>query len=441
MARHASAGRVLAVIISLFTIIALAPAPATAADTPENAEFVPVKRYDVLKKLVFPVVGVTKYWSGFGECRDRCSREHHGIDILTYGYKGLPVVAAQSGVVTTVTYDKGNAGCSIRIRGNDGWETRYLHLNNDFPGTDEKGFPCPAPGIEVGTEVQAGQVIAFIGDSGNSEDTVPHIHFELRSRSGYPIDPYRSLKASRKIVFEWLPEDVQATTIELTQAMHSDAENIVVAIAADEVDRLTASERVATSLRAPVVAVDQSDPTSALEEIRRLSPARIIVVTDEGAAWLMELMAPLSPIVEPASMPALETSDLLFEPDSEEAAAIDDNVPDRFITVIAGRIDRIYRSYRDEFEEFASMHRSLIVEDDRYAPKYVGVKTWNSPGRYADKTLLWWLTGDGWVGTETLEEAPSPGIAYATEKRATPWTLEFLGSLAELPPMPVWKSS
>lgn len=440
MARHLSIGRVFAAVLSFLMIVALTPAPASAADTPANADFVPVKRYDVLKKLVFPVVGVTKYWSGFGECRDSCSREHHGVDILTYGYKGLPVVAAQSGVVTTVTYDKGNAGCSIRIRGNDRWETRYLHLNNDFPGSDEKGFTCPAPGIEVGTEVEAGQVIAYIGDSGNSEDTVPHIHFELRNRSGYPIDPYRSLKNSKRVVFEWMPEDVQTTTITLSQAMHRTEESVVVAISADEVDRLTASERVATSLQAPVVAVDRTEPEAALHEIRRLSPARIIVVTDNGAAWLTELITPLSPIVESASMPALETSDLLFEPDSEEAATIDGNTPDRFVTLVAGRTDRIYRSYRDEFEDFVSAHRSIIIEDDNYAPRYVGTKTWNSPGRYADRSLLWWLTGDGWVGTETLEEAPSPGFAYVTERRATPWTLEFLGSLSELPPMPVWKS-
>ena len=440
MASSPSAGRSLAVGIALALLIALAPSPAEAGETPANAEFVPVKRYDVLKKLTFPVVGVTKYWDGFGECRDRCSREHHGIDILTYGWKGLPVVAAHDGVVTKVTYDQGNAGCSVRIKGKDRWETRYYHLNNDVPGTDDKGFPCPAPGIDVGTQVAAGQVIGYIGDSGNSEDTVPHLHFELRSRSGYPIDPYRSLKKARRVVFEWLPEDVQATSVELSVAMHRDGEAVAIAVSADEVDRLTASERIATTLQAPVIAVDQSDPKLALDELRRLSPGRVVVVTDDGAPWLVELVRSISPIVGTAPMPALEDSDLVFEPDSPEAARIDENIPDRFVTLIAGRTDRIYRSYRDEYEDFVAAHRSLVIEDDRYAPRYVGTKTWNSPGRYADRTLLWWLTGDGWVGTESLDEAPSPGFAYVTERRALPWTLAHLGSVAELPPMPIWKS-
>ena len=440
MARFPSVGRVAAAVIALATAIALTPTPASAGDTPENATFTPVKRYNVTKKLVFPVVGVTKYWDGFGACRDNCTREHHGVDILTYGYKGLPVVAAHDGTVTSVTYDKGNAGCSVRIKGTDRWETRYFHLNNDIPGTDEIGYQCPAPGIEVGTKVKAGQVIGYIGDSGNSEDTVPHLHFELRNRSGYPIDPYKSLKASRKVILEWMPQDIQTTTVQLAQAMHRDTEPIVVAVAADEIDRLTASERVATSLHAPVIAVDRADPMLAIDEIRSLAPGRIVVVTDEGATWLTEMMRTLSPIVATTGMPDLEVSDLTFEPDTPEGMKIDDNVPDRFATLIAGRTDRIYRSYVDEFEDFVSSHRSIVIEDDSYAPKYVGTKTWNSPGRYADKSLLWWLTGDGWIGTETLEEAPNAGFAYVTERRATPWTLEYIGSVSELPPMPVWKS-
>jgi len=152
---------------------------ATPAPKPKvTRKFVPVKRYNVTRKLVFPIVGVAKFWDGFGDCRDNCTREHHGIDIITYGWKGLPVVAAQDGTVIKVTYDEGNAGCSVRIRGRDRWETRYFHLNTDHPGSDVPGYPtCPAPGIEVGTHVVAGQIIGYVGDSGNAEHTVPHLHF------------------------------------------------------------------------------------------------------------------------------------------------------------------------------------------------------------------------------------------------------------------------
>ncbi len=190
--------------------------------------FRPVKRYDVLKKLVFPVVGVAKFHSGFGACRDNCTREHHGIDITTYGWKGLPVVAAHDGTVTKVTYDEGNPGCSVRIRGKDRWETRYYHLNNDIPGTDDIGAPCPAAGIEVGSVVSAGQIIGYIGDSGNSEHTVPHLHFELRNRSGYPIDPYRSLKKADRVSYEWLSRTSRRQPSRSPQQTHPSASNVTV---------------------------------------------------------------------------------------------------------------------------------------------------------------------------------------------------------------------
>ena len=194
------------------------PAPSPKPDPKPKIKFTPVKRYNVVRKLVFPVVGPARYHSGFGDCRDNCTREHHGVDIFTYGWKGQPIVAAHDGVVTKVTYDEGNPGCSVRIRGRDRWETRYYHLNNDFPGTDEIGAPCPAPGIEVGAQVVAGQIIGYMGDSGNAETTPPHLHFELRNRRGYPIDPYRSLRKARKVTFEWLPADPQAATTALAHS-------------------------------------------------------------------------------------------------------------------------------------------------------------------------------------------------------------------------------
>ena len=44
--------------------------------------------------------------------------------------------------------------------------------------------------------MKAGQVVAYMGDSGNSELSVPHLHFEIHQPDGSPIDPYRSLRFS-----------------------------------------------------------------------------------------------------------------------------------------------------------------------------------------------------------------------------------------------------
>ncbi len=435
MGRTTYGRRALLVAMAAILGIAALPAPARSAEP----TFTPVKRYSVVRKLVFPVVGVTKYWSGFGECRDNCTREHHGIDILTYGWKGLPVVAAHAGTVTRVTYDEGNPGCSIRIRSRDRWETRYLHLNNDIPGTDEIGYPCPSPGIEVGTYVEAGQLIRRIGDSGNSEHTVPHIHFELRNRSGYPIDPYRSLRRSRRVVYEWLPSNASVASIVLSSANHTQGAAITFVISSQDVHTLEQSETAASVLQAPVIVFDPENPQPALDEIARLDSGRIVIFSDDDVTWLTNHLMSTARIVETAALPVSPVAQIVFTPDAEKPPTIKPNTPDRFPTIISGRVDRIWRSHQDEYADFIENHRSLVLADDGWANRFLGQRSWSSPGKYADGSLLWWSTGDGWIGTETLEDAPDPGFAYLTERRATPWTLAFLGSLTEAPPMPVWK--
>jgi hypothetical protein len=358
---------------------------------------------------------------------------------MTYDWKGLPVVAATSGTVTKVTYDEGNAGCSIRIRSRDRWETRYLHLNSDAPGTDQIGHPCPAPGIEVGTKVEAGQVIGWIGDSGNAEKTQPHLHFELRNRSGYPIDPYRSLKKSDKVVYELLSPDPSAASIALSEGNQPDGAQYVFVVSSEDLYRLDQSETSATIYQAPLIVIDLDNPQPALNEIVRLNPSRLLIFTDDNPTWLLENLKANATLVETAALPTDTTAPVeglhvgMVEP------MVEPNTPDRFATIIAGRVDKIWRSRQDEYAAFTEAHRSLVLTDSRWAIRSLGEKSWNSPGRHADRKLLWWHTGDGWVGTRTVLNPPAPGFAYLTERRATPWNLAFLGSLTELPPMPLWK--
>jgi len=93
-------------------------------------------------------------------------------------------------------------GYMLSIAGDDGYKYNYIHINNDTPGTDD-GLGGPqyayAPGIKEGVTVTQGQHIAWVGDSGNAENTVSHLHFEIRIADGSAIDPYPYLNAALKI--------------------------------------------------------------------------------------------------------------------------------------------------------------------------------------------------------------------------------------------------
>ena len=414
------------------------PADGPAPKPKPKIKFTPVKRYKVVKRLVFPVVGAARYHSGFGDCRDNCAREHHGVDIFTYGWKGQPIVAAHDGVVTKVTYNEGNPGCAVRIKGRDRWETRYYHLNNDIPGTDEIGAPCPVPGIEVGTEVVAGQIIGYMGDSGNAETTPPHLHFELRNRSGYPIDPYPSLRKARKVTFEWLPADSQAATVLLSERTYPKGSDTVIAMSVSAFASMTEEETGSLVLDAPVIAIDLADPAPAVAEIERLAPTTIVVTDALESEAIEQLVSHLARII-PSTLPMRTVEADVIEPDATGPEPFIANPTDRFVTIVSGVVDRIYRSRKPFYEGFSYDHNVVVLTTDKWAPRGVGPRITRTPGRYADRSLLWWQTADGWVGTETVDEAPHPGIAYVTERRVEAGTIGFLGSLAELAPYPVWR--
>jgi len=122
-------------------------------------------------------------------------RSHEGTDIMSP--KGTWVVAVDDGIVERLDWNQ-MSGWNIMIRHADGWTSHYLHLNNDSAGTDDgEGGPeaAFADGLEVGSFVKAGDVIGFVGDSGNAEHTGSHTHFELHI-DGAKVDPYPYLAAA-----------------------------------------------------------------------------------------------------------------------------------------------------------------------------------------------------------------------------------------------------
>ncbi len=134
----------------------------------------------------------TVFSSTFGASRSG-GRHHEGNDLMAP--KLTHVYAAAEGIVTVVD-THGSAGRYVEIQHQAGWSTRYLHLNNDDPGTDNGSADWSltiVPGLVVGSHVEAGQHIGYVGDSGNAEWTGSHTHFELAYEGG-EVDPYPILK-------------------------------------------------------------------------------------------------------------------------------------------------------------------------------------------------------------------------------------------------------
>lgn len=148
--------------------------------------------------LRFPQLDPGSSWHySFGDDRDGGERRHRGADI--FGEKHTPVVAVAEG--TVVRYGTGGrAGHYVVVQHEDGWESIYIHLNNDNFGTDDGAIPLTdalAPGIVPGAEVEAGQVLGWVGDSGNAEGTSAHTHFELWA-GDHLADPHACLDQAWK---------------------------------------------------------------------------------------------------------------------------------------------------------------------------------------------------------------------------------------------------
>jgi Peptidase family M23 len=142
--------------------------------------------------MIFPVVGDVSFTDTFGAPRSG-GRTHEGTDIM--GAKMLPVVAVADGTVGWI----GSTCCYFELEHDDGYSSWYIHLNNDTPGTDDGLAWGIAPGITTGVRVTAGQLIGWVGDSGNAEWTGSHLHFELRDPDGTAINAYESLLAAPRL--------------------------------------------------------------------------------------------------------------------------------------------------------------------------------------------------------------------------------------------------
>ena len=128
-------------------------------------------------------------------------RVHMGIDLMAP--KMTPVYAIADGTINRIGQSP-RAGRHMIIDHADGWQSWYLHLNNDDPGRNNGGADWALTvidGLDEGSTVTAGRHVAFVGNSGNAEAAMPHTHFELHFGSRI-VNPYPYLVEGQAVALE-----------------------------------------------------------------------------------------------------------------------------------------------------------------------------------------------------------------------------------------------
>jgi murein DD-endopeptidase MepM/ murein hydrolase activator NlpD len=132
-------------------------------------------RYTVVERtlatLAFPVPSLTRRAvdSAFGTPRDAGAREHEGVDI--FAPRDAPVVAVADGLARSATNALG--GNVVWLHAAGGRRFYYAHLDR--------------AAVQGSARVRAGDVLGFVGNTGNARRTLPHLHFGIYE--GGAVDP------------------------------------------------------------------------------------------------------------------------------------------------------------------------------------------------------------------------------------------------------------
>jgi murein DD-endopeptidase MepM/ murein hydrolase activator NlpD len=156
-----------------------APPPAVANEAPS------MRDADAPRAMIVPVAGVARnaIRDMFNEARG--NRRHEAIDILAP--TGTPVIATDDGVVKKLFTSKPGGLTVYQFDPDQRFCYYYAHLDRY------------APGLHEGQLLRRGEVLGYVGTTGNAGNT-PHLHFALirldkerRWWKGTYVNPYPSL--------------------------------------------------------------------------------------------------------------------------------------------------------------------------------------------------------------------------------------------------------
>ena len=127
---------------------------------------------------VFPMQGRCGFTDTWGQARSE-GRSHEGTDVM--GARGLALYATNDGVISKVSTGGRLGGNAIYVKLPNGTYFYYAHLDSF------------ALGMAAGVPVKAGQIIGYVGSTGDAG--TPHLHFEVHPFGGAAVNPYTILKA------------------------------------------------------------------------------------------------------------------------------------------------------------------------------------------------------------------------------------------------------
>jgi murein DD-endopeptidase MepM/ murein hydrolase activator NlpD len=159
----------------------LRPEPAAVAPLPTAAELAPAA---AAGKLLIPVEGIkaSDLTDTFAQPRGS-ERRHEALDIMAP--KGSRVLAAADGKVVKLFTSKPGGLTVYQFDPSEKYAYYYAHLDHY------------APGLKEGAELKRGDLIGFVGTTGNADPAAPHLHFavvlltpEKQWWKGTPVNPF-----------------------------------------------------------------------------------------------------------------------------------------------------------------------------------------------------------------------------------------------------------
>lgn len=126
--------------------------------------------------LQMPVVGVRPYelTNSWGNSRDGGKRKHKGIDI--FAPKGTAIVAVADGIISYLGEQPKGGNC-LWLTTESGASFYYAHLDRW------------AAGLYEGMEVRGGELLGYVGNTGNAKYTPSHLHFGVNENDEM-VNPY-----------------------------------------------------------------------------------------------------------------------------------------------------------------------------------------------------------------------------------------------------------